>query len=48
MASRESWSLFLQLVHTFAGASVLYSEDLQHGQTYDEVQVQNPFQHELA
>ena len=25
------------------GASVLYSEDLNHGQTYDEVKVINPF-----
>lgn len=39
-------ALILSAAHT-AGASIVYSEDLQHGQDYDGVRVQNPFQHSI-
>jgi predicted nucleic acid-binding protein len=42
------WDALILSAAQAAGASLLYSEDLQHGQKYGEVQVQNPFQHELG
>ncbi len=35
-------ALILQAANT-SGVSTLYSEDLSHGQVYDQVQVVNPF-----
>ena len=39
------WDALILSAAQAAGASLLFSEDLQHGQKYGEVQVQNPFQH---
>ena len=37
------WDALILSAAQAAGASLLYSEDLQHGQNYDGVQVRNPF-----
>ena len=37
------WDALIVAAARKAGASVLYSEDLNHGQTFGSVQVLNPF-----
>lgn len=41
------WDAMLVTAAVKAGASVLWSEDLSHGQTYDGVTVRNPFHEEV-
>jgi predicted nucleic acid-binding protein len=37
------WDALVVRAAKKAGCAVLYSEDLQHGRTYDGVRVMNPF-----
>ena len=37
------WDALILATAAAAGARVLYTEDLQHGQAYDEVEARNPF-----
>jgi predicted nucleic acid-binding protein len=42
------WDAMIVHAAVASGAAVLYSEDLNHGQRYDEVEVRNPFRDDAS